>query len=104
MAVSNLRENHLMKITGLKVYRVDLPLHEGNYSWSEGKRVDVFDSTVVLIDTDAGLTGVGEVCPLGPVYLPAYAGVRERAFRNSPRTCLARIPRRCKPSITKWIV
>lgn len=62
-----------MKITGFSVYQVDLPLVEGNYSWSEGKRVDVFDSTVVRVETDAGLTGVGEVCPLGPAYLPAYA-------------------------------
>ncbi len=62
-----------MKITGLKVYQVDLPLHEGNYSWSEGKSVNVFDSTVVEIETDSDITGYGEVCPLGPVYLPAYA-------------------------------
>ena len=66
-----------MKITKISVYQVDLPLQEGRYSWSEGKSVDVFDSTVVAIETDTGLTGVGEVCPLGPVYLPAYAeGVR----------------------------
>ena len=62
-----------MKITSILVYQVDLPLHEGNYSWSEGKSVDVFDTTVVQIETDAGVTGFGEVCPLGPVYLPAYA-------------------------------
>lgn len=66
-----------MKISGIRLYQVDLPLYEGNYRWSEGKSVDVFDSTVVLVDTDVGFTGVGEVCPLGPVYLPAYAaGVR----------------------------
>ncbi|PAY21612.1 mandelate racemase [Rhodopirellula sp. SM50] len=62
-----------MKITGFKVYQVDLPLAEGNYSWSEGKSVDVFDSTVVQVETDSGVVGFGEVCPLGPVYLPAYA-------------------------------
>jgi len=62
-----------VKITSILVYQVDLPLHEGNYSWSEGKSVDVFDTTVVQIETDAGVTGFGEVCPLGPVYLPAYA-------------------------------
>ena len=39
--------------------------------------MEVFDSTIVKVETDAGLTGVGEVCPLGPFYLPAYAeGVR----------------------------
>lgn len=62
-----------MKITGLSVYQVDLPLHEGRYSWSGGKSVAVFDSTVVGVHTDAQLTGWGEVCPLGPFYLPAYA-------------------------------
>ena len=62
-----------MKITGVKVYQVDLPLHEGQYSWSEGKSVDVFDSTVVEVETDSHLKGYGEACPLGPVYLPAYA-------------------------------
>ena len=37
----------------------------------------VFDSTIVRVETDAGLIGHGEVCPLGPFYLPAYAeGVR----------------------------
>ncbi len=67
-----------MKITGIKVYQVDLPLHEGSYKWSGGKSVEVFDSTVVAVETDAGLTGHGEVCPLGPFYLPAYAkGARE---------------------------
>ena len=34
---------------------------------------EVFDSTVVAVHTDAGFTGYGEVCPLGPAYLPAYA-------------------------------
>lgn len=66
-----------MQITGFRVYQVDLPLREGRYSWSEGKSVDVFDSTVVAVETDAGIVGYGEVCPLGPAYLPAYArGVR----------------------------
>ena len=66
-----------MKIRRIAAYKVDLPLHEGTYKWSGGKSVTVFDSTVVQIDTDAGVTGFGEVCPLGPFYLPAYAnGVR----------------------------
>jgi L-alanine-DL-glutamate epimerase-like enolase superfamily enzyme len=62
-----------MKITGIKAYRIELPLHETSYKWSGGKSVTVFDSTIVQVDTDAGLTGFGEVCPLGPFYLPAYA-------------------------------
>jgi L-alanine-DL-glutamate epimerase-like enolase superfamily enzyme len=62
-----------MHITRIVAYQVDLPLHEGTYAWSGGKSVDVFDSTVVRIETDAGVVGHGEVCPLGPAYLPSYA-------------------------------
>src|SRR5678815_3645013 len=66
-----------MKIVRIFAHRVDLPLHEGSYKWSGGKAVTVFDSTIVGVETDTGLVGYGEVCPLGPFYLPAYAeGVR----------------------------
>ena len=44
-----------MKITGISVHQVDLPLKEGNYSWSGGKSVEVFDCTIVSIATDEGL-------------------------------------------------
>ncbi|MBT3843088.1 MAG: mandelate racemase/muconate lactonizing enzyme family protein [Verrucomicrobia bacterium] len=62
-----------MKISKISVFQVDLPLHEGSYNWAGGKSVKVFDSTVVRVETGEGITGHGEVCPLGPVYLPAYA-------------------------------
>jgi L-alanine-DL-glutamate epimerase-like enolase superfamily enzyme len=62
-----------LKITRVEAFQVDLPLHEGSYKWSGGNSVEVFDSTLVAVHTDAGLTGYGEVCPLGPAYLPAYA-------------------------------
>lgn len=71
-----------MKIKKITAYRVDLPLREGSYKWSGGKSIDVFDSTLVRVEADSGLVGWGEVCPLGPFYLPAYgdgcrAGIRE---------------------------
>lgn len=73
-----------MQIKRILAYRVDLPLFEGSYKWSGGNSVDVFDSTIVAVETDAGITGFGEICPLGPAYLPAYAagaraGVEELA-------------------------
>lgn len=74
-----------MNIRRLAVYQVDLPLHEGAYRWSGGKSVTVFDSTVVCVETDAGLKGWGEVCPLGPAYLPAFAaGVRTGIAELAP--------------------
>jgi L-alanine-DL-glutamate epimerase-like enolase superfamily enzyme len=66
-----------MKITKIAAYQVDLPLQEASYKWSGSKEVTVFDSTIVAVETDTGLVGYGEACPLGPFYLPAYAkGVR----------------------------
>lgn len=66
-----------MKIKRISAWQVDLPLHESDYKWSGGKSVAVFDSTIVGVETDAGLVGYGEMCPLGPFYLAAYAkGVR----------------------------
>lgn len=74
-----------MKISAIRVYQVDLPLVEGRYSWSEGKFVEVFDSTVVELMTDDGLSGFGEVCPLGPFYLPAFgAGARAGIAELAP--------------------
>jgi L-alanine-DL-glutamate epimerase-like enolase superfamily enzyme len=74
-----------MKIRRIRAYQVDLPLHEGSYHWSGGKSVQVFDSTVVCVETDSGLAGCGEVCPLGPAYLPAYAaGVRAGLAHLTP--------------------
>jgi L-alanine-DL-glutamate epimerase-like enolase superfamily enzyme len=90
-----------MRIASIRAYRVELPLHETTYKWSGGKSVTVFDSTVVRVDTDSGLVGYGEVCPLGPFYLPAYAdgvraGIRElgpHLIGEDPRQ-LARLNRR----------
>ena len=66
-----------MKIKKISAWKVDLPLREGSYKWSGGRSVSVFDSTIVGVETDIGIVGYGEMCPLGPFYLPAYAnGVR----------------------------
>jgi L-alanine-DL-glutamate epimerase-like enolase superfamily enzyme len=74
-----------MKIRRITAYQVDLPLHEVSYRWAGGKSVDVLDSTVVCIETDTGVVGCGEVCPLGASYLPAYAaGVRAGLVELGP--------------------
>lgn len=74
-----------MKIARIFAHRVELPLMEGSYKWSGGKSVSVFDSTIVGVETDTGLVGYGEVCPLGPFYLPAYAeGVRSGLRELAP--------------------
>ncbi len=73
-------------ITRIRAYQVDLPLREGRYAWSGGNAVEVFDATVVAVDTAGGLTGWGEICPLGPAYLPAYAaGARAGLAELAPQ-------------------
>jgi L-alanine-DL-glutamate epimerase-like enolase superfamily enzyme len=75
-----------MKITKITAYQVDLPLKEGRYAWSNDNAVETFDATVVAVETDAGITGYGECCPLGPAYLPAYAaGVRAGLKEIAPK-------------------
>lgn len=74
-----------MKIDRITAWRVELPLKEGRYAWSGGKSVEVFDSTLVRVDTDQGLSGWGETCPLGPAYLPSFPeGARAGIARLAP--------------------
>jgi len=84
MTVQNPSGAH--KIARIRAFRVELPLHEVTYKWSGGKSVEVFDSTVVEVTTESGIVGYGEVCPLGPFYLPAYAeGVRAGVAELGPQ-------------------
>ena len=60
-----------MRISRITVYRVELPFVDGCYSFAKGKSVSVADAPVVRIETDEGVVGWGEACPLGATYLPA---------------------------------
>ena len=74
----------VMKISKISIYQIDLPMKEGTYQWST-QSFAAFDSTVVIIETDEGLNGIGETCPLGPSYLPAYAeGARAGLAKIAP--------------------
>lgn len=82
-----------MIIERIMSYRARLPVLGGQYAWSEGKAVSEFDTTILRVDTDEGLTGWGEVCPLGPVYLPAYAGGVGAGFAELAPRLLGQDPR-----------
>ncbi len=60
-----------MKVTRLSLWHLPLASHEAYYM-AEGKTCDTVETVVIALDTDAGLTGWGEVCPI-PHYLPAFA-------------------------------
>ncbi|WP_300535385.1 mandelate racemase/muconate lactonizing enzyme family protein [uncultured Mameliella sp.] len=59
------------RITRLRLWHVPLT-SDTAYYMADGKTCDTVETVVIAIDTDAGLTGWGEVCPI-PHYLPAYA-------------------------------
>lgn len=60
-----------MKITRLSVWHVPLTSHVA-YHMAAGKSCQTVETVVVAVQTDSGLTGWGETCPI-PFYLPAYA-------------------------------
>ncbi len=62
-----------MRVTEISVYQVDLPFDRGSYKLSGGRSWEAMDSTVIRVDTDAGIVGWGETCPFGPNYLEAFA-------------------------------
>lgn len=58
-------------ISGLTLWRIPLTSHQ-TYYMASGKTCATIDSIVLRIDTEQGICGWGEVCPI-PHYLPAYA-------------------------------
>ena len=61
-----------MKISRISAHHVRLPYVGGTYVWGRGHEISVGLSTVIIIDTDAGISGCGESCPIDGNYLAAY--------------------------------
>ena len=59
------------RIKRLRLWHVPLTSHAAYYM-ADGKTCDTVETVVIAVNTDAGLTGWGELCPI-PHYLPAYA-------------------------------
>lgn len=62
-----------MRIESIAVYTADLPYVGKAYAFAGGRSHQVFTSTVVVLTTDTGLAGYGEVCPCGPNYMAAFS-------------------------------
>ncbi|MEM8728538.1 MAG: enolase C-terminal domain-like protein [Pseudomonadota bacterium] len=72
-----------MKITRLTLWSVDLSSHE-TYYMADGKACAMVQTHVLCLETDTGLKGWGEVCPI-PHYLPAFAkGVPSAVAEMAP--------------------
>lgn len=62
-----------MKIQKVAVYTAELTYAGKAYAFAGGRSHTQFTTTVVVLTTDTGLEGYGEVCPCGPNYMPAFA-------------------------------
>jgi len=77
-------QNH-NAIRSISVYPVEIPFQALGSKWVGRKKPEYLDSTIVVIETATGLTGVGESCPIGAVYLPAFAaGLRAALEEMAP--------------------
>lgn len=82
-----------MKITRILAYHARLPYVGGTYVWGRGHAISVALSTVIVVETDAGLSGCGESCPIEGNYLAAYPeGVVPALERLAP-ALIGRDPR-----------
>jgi L-alanine-DL-glutamate epimerase-like enolase superfamily enzyme len=71
-----------MAIVKITVYRQWQPFRDGTYTCSGGRSAEGFDSTIVGIETGDGLTGHGEMAPLGAFYDPSFAEGARAAIRE----------------------
>ena len=83
-----------MKITGITVYQVDLPL-EHPY-WLSGGRLkfETLDATLIKLETDQGLIGWGEGTPWGHTYTAAHGPGVRAGIETMARFVLGLDPRR----------
>jgi L-alanine-DL-glutamate epimerase-like enolase superfamily enzyme len=68
-----------MRVDRIRCYRQSQPFAAGTYATSSGSATG-FDSLIVAVDTEEGVTGWGEMAPLGAFYDSAFsAGARAAA-------------------------
>ncbi len=78
------------RIVRVEVFGYDLSYAHGRYVMSKGREVTTLPSTVVVLTTASGARGYGEVCPLGPNYLPAFAAGARAALAELAPALLGR--------------
>jgi L-alanine-DL-glutamate epimerase-like enolase superfamily enzyme len=71
-----------VRIARVDVFGYDLTYVHGRYVMSGNRVIERLPSTVVRVTTESGIEGFGEVCPLGPAYLPAHGGGARAALHE----------------------
>lgn len=72
-----------MKISRIDMFQLDIPLEKPKRY--PNRTYESLDDTIVRLETDAGLVGWGEVCPIASTYQPEHAlGVRAAIEEMAP--------------------
>ena len=72
-----------MKISRIDVFQLDIPLEKPKRY--PNMTYESLDDTIVRLETDTGLVGWGEVCPIASTYQPEHAlGVRAAIEEMAP--------------------
>lgn len=82
-----------MHITRITVFHRDLPLYKPYRLPGDRPLVDSLDSTILRLDTDAGLTGWAEGCPWGPTYGASHGRGTRAGIAELAPVVLGRDPR-----------
>ncbi|WP_119272506.1 mandelate racemase/muconate lactonizing enzyme family protein [Taklimakanibacter deserti] len=81
-----------MCISTIRAYRLRQPFVEGPYKMSKGRAADAFDAVIVSLTSDTGITGWGEMAPLGTFYSAAFAAGAEAGVAEIAPHLLGRDP------------
>lgn len=82
-----------MKITRISLYKTNLPYVGGTYVWGAGNAITVAVANVVVIETDAGISGCGEFTPCGENYMVAHSEGVEAFLRLAAPHLIGEDPR-----------
>lgn len=82
-----------MRIKTITAYRMLQPFVGGAYKMSKGRHADAFDSIIVALTSEEGLTGWGEMAPLGTFYSPAFTAGAETGVAELAPHLLGHDPR-----------
>ena len=94
-----------MKIKRINLWHQPLSSHT-DYHMAAGKSCTTVETVIVRIDSDTGLSGWGEVCPI-PHYLPAYArGVAPAIAEMAPELIGAEFsaPEALLARLDSWLI
>ena len=81
-----------MRIERFRAFRMLQPFVDGPYRMSKGRVADAFDSLIVEISAD-GISGWGEMAPLGTFYSAAFAAGAEAGVREIAPHLIGHDPR-----------